>query len=336
VHTVRRIADDSSPKGARRAFLSQGGTRMAGVNRRHDLDAAIDRLARRQHGVFTAQQVLAAGGTARMIHHRRSQGRWIGLARGVYALASHPTDWLRQLKAAELSVAGSAVSGKSAAALWAIDGFRPGHIELIAPRGAGRATPLATVRHRSWPFEVTQQHQITVLSPPHVVLTLMGAVGIRSLERAVDHIVVNRLSTIEAVAEAFELVENTRLPGVAQLGALIDDRLTGYVPPTSELERALEVILRSPGMPDFETQAGFPWWPDAPFLVDAFIPAWRRIVEADGRLWHTRAADFERDRWRDHLAQSHGYEVTRFTYRQVLDVDYARGVLAAIGAHATA
>ncbi|MGZ4692033.1 MAG: DUF559 domain-containing protein, partial [Acidimicrobiales bacterium] len=67
------------------------------------------------------------------------------------------------------------------------------------------------------------------------------------------------------------------------------------------------------------------------------IPSWRRIVEADSRLWHTREADFERDRARDHLAQMHGYEVTRFTYHQlVADPDYAVRVLLAIARHQAA
>jgi very-short-patch-repair endonuclease len=44
---------------------------------------------------------------------------------------------------------------------------------------------------------------------------------------------------------------------------------------------------------------------------------WRLIVEADGRCWHTRIDDFERDRWRDNVATTHGYDVLRFTYRQL-------------------
>ena len=52
-----------------------------------------------------------------------------------------------------------------------------------------------------------------------------------------------------------------------------------------------------------------------PGTVDAYIHEWQLIIEADGRRWHTREADFERDRVRDNLATSHGIAVLRFTYR---------------------
>ncbi len=57
------------------------------------------------------------------------------------------------------------------------------------------------------------------------------------------------------------------------------------------------------------------WWPALPHRVDAVIPEWRLILEADGRAFHTKRADFERDRQRDNLAAAQGYRVMRFTYR---------------------
>ena len=39
----------------------------------------------------------------------------------------------------------------------------------------------------------------------------------------------------------------------------------------------------------------------------------RWIVEGDGRSWHARVADFERDRQRDHEAQRIGWGTCRFT-----------------------
>ena len=51
--------------------------------------------------------------------------------------------------------------------------------------------------------------------------------------------------------------------------------------------------------------------------VDAFIPVWRLIVEGDGRRWHTRRADYDRDRLRDNEATAHGYAVLRFTYEML-------------------
>ena len=53
--------------------------------------------------------------------------------------------------------------------------------------------------------------------------------------------------------------------------------------------------------------------------VDAYVRTWRLIVEGDGRRWHTRKADHDRDRLRDNEAVAHGYVVLRFTYEMLRD-----------------
>ncbi|MBA2281381.1 MAG: DUF559 domain-containing protein, partial [Acidimicrobiia bacterium] len=58
----------------------------------------------------------------------------------------------------------------------------------------------------------------------------------------------------------------------------------------------------------------FPWRQDAPQRLDLLVPERKLIIEADGRRWHTRVADFDRDRWRDNEALAHGYGTLRFTW----------------------
>ncbi|MGH8958306.1 MAG: DUF559 domain-containing protein [Acidimicrobiia bacterium] len=48
--------------------------------------------------------------------------------------------------------------------------------------------------------------------------------------------------------------------------------------------------------------------------MDCFIDDWLLIVEADGRRWHSRQADFERDRTRDNAATAVGIATLRFTW----------------------
>ena len=45
--------------------------------------------------------------------------------------------------------------------------------------------------------------------------------------------------------------------------------------------------------------------------------AWALVIEADGRAWHTRVEDFERDRRRDAEAAAAGYLTLRFTHHQL-------------------
>jgi very-short-patch-repair endonuclease len=58
-------------------------------------------------------------------------------------------------------------------------------------------------------------------------------------------------------------------------------------------------------------------YPQVAATVDSYIPVWRLIVEGDGRRWHTRKADFERDRRRDNAAAAAGLVVIRFSYQML-------------------
>jgi len=42
------------------------------------------------------------------------------------------------------------------------------------------------------------------------------------------------------------------------------------------------------------------------------------VIEADGRNWHTRRADFENDRRRDNALAVRGIQVLRFTYTMLV------------------
>ena len=297
----------------------------------HDLERALERLARRQHGVFRRDQAAALGFSPRMIQHRLACGAWIRLAAAIYALASAPSTWKRQVKAAELSLAGAVISHRAAAVLHGVDGFKPGAIDITVARTGPSRSPWAVVhRRRSTPSTIVDR--ITTTTLPRTVLDLAGQVPAWKLAASFDDLVVSRRLCVEDLRAEYDLVASTRCRGIGVIRWLLDDRVDGELPAANELERALRRVLSHPEIPATDHQAHFPWWPDAPYRVDALVPAWRRIVEADGRRWHTREADFERDRARDHLAQRHGYEVTRFTYRQLVgSPEYARQVLLEIG-----
>jgi hypothetical protein len=296
-------------------------------------DRAVERLARRQHGVIARRQALECGLTSRMIEWRLRSGCWVGLDRGVYALATHPFTWLRQAKAAELSLPGSALSHRSSGVLHGVPGFRPGRIDLTVEPGSSSRSAFARVHRRRLLDPIVVQG-IRTTRIERMVLDLAAELDPTSLRDLVHDLVVRRVTSMEALRDEADRLEPLHPRGLVAVRAVLYDESVGKMPPANELERALKAVLDDPCLPPHESQASLPWWPDAPQRVDELVPDWRRIVEADGRLWHTREADFERDKARDHLAQRHGYEVTRFTYHQlVTDPDYAIGVLLDIGRH---
>lgn len=292
------------------------------------VDDRIARLARDQHGVFTYRQALGVGATRRMIITRVANRRWIELDHHVYAFPSHPASWLRQLKAAQLRFPGAAISGRAAVALHGLGGMGPGAIDINVPRTGGRGHSRLARVHRRDDIPTTTVEGISVVTAEWAIADLAATASSALVERAVDDALVRELVSAGSLLVVQAQLSAGRIRGATRLGPIVEERSSHYVPPTNELEAALYRLLDRPDFPAYERQARFPWRPSAPQRVDAYVPAWRRIIEADGRSWHARHTDFERDKRRDHEAQRHGIEVTRFTWLHLVrDPGYAYDVL---------
>jgi very-short-patch-repair endonuclease len=226
---------------------------------------------------------------------------------------------LRQCKVAELSVDGSAIAGFAAAALHDIPGYRPCHIELVATANASRAHPFATV-HRYAGVKTTTVKGIRVTTYAQTVCDIAPRTGLWRLERSIDHGLVGGQATIDDFVERMEFYEFSRREGLPRIRPLIQDRMAeGYVPPESELEALLAGLLARLSGVSVVRQARFPWRQDLPNRVDFLLPDHNLIVEADGRRWHTRLANFDNDRLRDNVALANGYRTMRFTWTHLHD-----------------
>lgn len=283
-------------------------------------DRTIDEYASRQYGTFSRRQAEQAGFSSRMILTRVQNGAWIRLAPSVYALASAPPKWERQMAAALLTREGAVVAGPSAAYLHDFEDFGPGRpVVMIGSVGNARS-PLARVirSERFRDVGVVRKRGFVVTDEAETVMTLAGQMPEDRLEALVDWLLARKSCTIEVFARVVDANAGAR--GVARLRPIVEYRLPdAYQPPTTELERLLYRILSDPRLPPYVRQMPMSYQRvDA--TVDAYIDAWRLIVEGDGRRWHTRQADHDRDRLRDNEAVAQGYAVLRFTYRMLRDI----------------
>ena len=283
------------------------------------VDRAIEALARSQHGVFTRRQALLHGATSSLVDRRLASGAWLRLSPAVYALPGNAPTWRRQLKAAELSVVGAGICG-GAAALQALTGFRPSRPEIVVPPTASARNRLAVV-HRYVPGPLATVDGIRVVSAAQALVDVAPRSSPRRLARALDDLIVGDDAELEAVRSRYLAARGRR--GLDVLGELLTARGDGAAPTESELEAALRALFAHPRLPAPVWQAPLPWSdrdrdpPGRHRRVDALVAAWRLVVEADGRRWHTRVADFERDRARDVEALRHGHVVARFTWSQL-------------------
>ena len=276
----------------------------------------IDTIARRQHGVFSRVQVTGAGGTTAMVHRRLEAGRWLRLMSGVYALPSHPFTWHRSLMAAVLGEQAAVVGGKAAAALHQIDGFPRARPEIVVPRGSNHRNPLATVRERDG-VRTTVVDGIPVLTLCDTLFAIAALVPERRTAMALDDSMTHHgLRLVDVQARYLGLAVHPRRRGMATMRRLIEQRSAAeFSAPESTLEHDFYAILDGPGMPRYRRQVTLPWAPEQ--RVDAMLASAPVILEADSRDWHTRVADFDRDRRRDRLAALHGYLTLRFTHADI-------------------
>ena len=297
------------------------------------IDRAIEAHARRQHGAFSTRQAYDLGATPRMVRRRRDNGAWTALAPSVWTFPSSLPTWHRQMMAAVLSLEGSAVSGLAAGHLHELDGFRPVRPELTVARGRHHVSPLATV-HQSDRAATTRLGRFPVVTVEQVICETAGRIGAVRLDDVVTAAVVAGRTTPGALlARAAALVPNPP-SGLRRVIDLAEDLGRVGDLPTSVLELLLCEVLADPRIPEWVPQAPLPWRPTSLERVDVLIPSWRLIVEADGRRWHTRRADFERDRRRDQDALEHDHCTVRFTHHQLaFEPAFVLEALVRIGAH---
>ena len=283
-----------------------------------EFERALESLARKQHGVFHRRQALRIGFTPEMIERRLASATWIRLGRDVYGLPSHPGTWHRQCMAATLTVPAGAISGGSAATLLGVPGYRPGAIEVVTRHDTTNRSPLAKVRQSRTVGRFSVVNGIRVVSKADCTVQLARITSVERL-RSVVHSFDRRDRRYLAELRDRQLaLARSRLPGMKKLRIVLSE-LTDDVPPTdSDLEVKLRTLVASvPALGTVAWQASLPFWTRGTARCDGLAVTWPLILEADGRAWHTRVEDFERDRERDNLANVHGYDVLRFTYNQL-------------------
>lgn len=114
-------------------------------------DLAVSRIAERQHGLVSTQQLRRCGLNDDAVTRRVAAGRLFRMHRGVYAVG-HParTDRARW-KAATLAVCRSALSHRSAAELWGMLQAQGGDPQVTHPypASAAKRSGLRIYRSRS-------------------------------------------------------------------------------------------------------------------------------------------------------------------------------------------
>ncbi len=252
-------------------------------------DEKCAETAAKQHGVITTQQLLAAGLVASAIHRRVRAGRVHPLYRGVYAWGhtglSNEGRWMAAVLACGK---GAALSHRSAAEHWKLLEGWSSPIHVTVPGDGGRSQRKGLTTHRS-------------SSLTSSTAALRDGIAVTDPARTIADL--RRTESQGLVAKAIRQASFRRLD-IGNEGGHICER--------SELERRFLRFCHRNGLALPEVNV-----PIAPYTVD-FL--WRRqslAVETDGWEAHRGRQAFEDDRARDAFLRKLGYEVLRFTWRQL-------------------
>ena len=273
-------------------------------------EASIARVAARQHGVISRGQLVGLGLTDAAIYSRCRRGRLHRVHHGVYAVGYIAATALAQAMAAVLACGErTALSHRSAAALWELGVTARGAVDVITPQHRHHR---GVVIHRSRTLTaqaVTTHHGIRVTTPLRTLIDLADVADDRSLARAMNEALLQKLVRQEEVAAALDGASGRR--ALRRLRALVERADT---PTRSVLEDAVLAFVDRYALPRPTVNQRV-----AGFEVDMLWRAKQLIVELDGRAVHDRSQSFEDDRERDAELTAAGFRVVRVTWQRLRD-----------------
>ena len=220
---------------------------------------------------------------------------------------------------------GALLSHRDAAALWGLRDSARSAIDVTVTGRGGRSRPRLTVHSAKelHPTDRADVDGIPVTSLARTLLDLAEVVSATELQRAYEAAERHRILDIKALRELLDRSNGRR--GVAALAALLDYDPAPATESKSELESMFLDLLRDAGLPLPHLNVLVEG-----FLVDAYWPRARLVVELQSYEHHSHRRAFERDYSKLARLRLAGHEVLALTYRQVRDE--ARWVVGAVEA----
>jgi hypothetical protein len=277
-------------------------------------DLELGALAASQASFISGRQAADHGLTPAAIRWRVEQKLWTRARNGLYQVNGVSGDFRGLIRGAVAILPDAAISHESAPEL---------HEFPCIPKGRAVVTVHARTTH-SYPGVTV--HRSQDLAPDHIVMvdnlkttsiarTLVDLAAVSRkgmVARAMDEMLSSGRLRIEELVSMFDETARPGRTGSKTIRELLDERVGDELVSASKLERIGMDLFHHGGIPRPEWQYPAPWNPDE--RIDFAWPACFAGVEGDSRRWHTRVADFERDRRRDRLSLLQHWTILRFTW----------------------
>lgn len=281
-------------------------------------DTCCELIAAEQHGVVSRAQALATGMTPREIQHRLSSGKWQSALPGTYVPLAVPRSWHQDLAAACLWAGeASAISHRAAAALWELDPFRPGLVELTTSRWI-RSSDIVIHHSRRFPrCDVSTRNGIVVTSPTRTLIDLGAVSSDEDVEIAMDCALRRGLTSIPYIRRRLARIGGRGARGAGVLRRLLDSRDPACAPTESVLESRFRALVRRAGLQPPITQQVIQSEQGLVARVDFAYTDIRLLIEVDGWDHHANKEIWQHDLHRNNTLTNLGWKVLRFSWADV-------------------
>ncbi len=207
------------------------------------------------------------------------------------------------------------LSHTSAARLLRFPGYYDDAVEILVPKSMDHVCTIADV-HESRRFDRVRsiiRDGLPLVAAEDTLIHLAPRLRLKRLEWLVDELVAGKKANLPLLHRAFaELSPGCK--GMKVIRGVLKDRSPGEPVAESQLERKFIEVVTARGLPPFQRQVNIPGRDHRPGRVDFLWPDIKLIVEVDGRRWHTRQADFERDSRRRLAMRGRGYSTVPITW----------------------
>lgn len=269
------------------------------------------RLASRQHGVITREQLLGLGASAEQVQRWLRAGRLRRLHRGVYLVGAVAPE--RAFEHGAVLACGDCAyaSHQTAATLYRLPlPDRPTAVHVTVLNRDVRRPGITVHRTRALSREETQLLDgIPTTSPARTIVDLAPELEPADLEHLLAQAYAKKRVT-RAKLLAVVALRPTR-SGVRTLRRLLEpDFRPSFT--RSEAERRFLALVRRSKLPEPRVNARIQG-----HEVDFFWPQANLVVEVDGHAFHAAKPQRERDSTRDQILTAYGHRVLRITWHHI-------------------
>jgi hypothetical protein len=283
------------------------------------LPSAALEVARRQHGVVTADQL---GAHAISTYRRRrlvEEAVLVMVHPGVYRLASAPETLESRCAAPCLAVPGLVISGTTAARLLNVRRMSGDDIHAMTD---GHAVHLdGVVVHRTNNLHpvhdvVVREDSIRLLAVPRLVFDLARFLDDDTLESVIEQLLQRSSTNIPRLFAVGRRLRKQGRDGTARFSRVLGRRPLWAKPKHSDHEVRLLRALRGRGI-DLVPQLPLTLPGGQRIHLDGGDPSRSFGVEVDHVTWHGGRVGGQHDKWRDRQCGRIGWHVSRVTDEDV-------------------